>query len=169
SVGPDGTASDFSLAGPWVDVAAPGEAVISLAPTGDGLVTAAPSGLPISGTSYAVPVVAAIAALVRARAPELTARQVMGIIEDTAHDPPGGWDPVVGHGVVDALAAVSATGPAETATAGPVVVPVEPAPPQAGGRHRTAVHGALICVALAGCAAVASAAVRRSRRPVPED
>ncbi|PRC51728.1 type VII secretion-associated serine protease, partial [Mycobacterium sp. ITM-2017-0098] len=47
---------------------------------------------------------------VRARSPELTARQVMQRIEDTAHHPPSGWNPVVGHGVVDALAAAPAEG-----------------------------------------------------------
>jgi subtilisin family serine protease len=34
SVSPEGHPSGFSLAGPWVDVAAPGEAVVSLDPTG---------------------------------------------------------------------------------------------------------------------------------------
>ena len=38
SVGNDGTPSTFSLAGPWVDVAAPGEGVVSLDPDGEGLV-----------------------------------------------------------------------------------------------------------------------------------
>ena len=56
------------------------------------------------------------------RSPELTARQVMQRIEDTAHRPPAGWDPVVGHGIVDALAAV---------TGGP-------GPPAGPGRQYTA-------------------------------
>ena len=38
SVGPDGHPSRFTLAGPWVDVAAPGESVVSLSAEGDGLV-----------------------------------------------------------------------------------------------------------------------------------
>lgn len=165
SVGSDGIASEFSLAGPWVDVAAPGESVVSLAPAGDGLVDVAPSGLPISGTSYAVPVVSAIAALVRARSPGLTARQVMRVIEDTAHPPPSGWDPVVGHGVVDALAAVTATGSADPVSAG--VAPVGPVPPRPSESvsGRTALHAALGCLALTACVAVVSTAVRRSGRP----
>lgn len=167
AVDAEGIASEFSLAGPWVDVAAPGEAVVSLAPTGDGLVDTSPTGQPISGTSYAVPVVAAIAALVRARSPERTARQVMRIIEDTAHDPPGGWNPVVGHGVVDALAAVSATGPVQAVT--PAVAPISPAPPPRITSRRTAVQAALLCVALAGCAVAASTVARRSRHPVSHD
>ncbi|MBX7432177.1 type VII secretion-associated serine protease mycosin [Mycobacterium sp. Y57] len=95
SLGPDGAASTFSQPGPWVDVAAPGQAVVSLAASGDGLVDTAPGHrgadrVPLSGTSYATPVVSAVAALVRCRFPELTARQVMQRIEDTARHPAGG-------------------------------------------------------------------------------
>ena len=110
SVGPDGAPSSFSLAGPWVDVAAPGEDVVSLDPDGEGLVdklSSAGGEMPIAGTSYAAPVVTGIVALMRSRSPELTARQVMQRIEDAARRPPAGWDPVVGHGVVDAQAAVT--------------------------------------------------------------
>ena len=92
SVGRDGAPSPFSLAGPWVDVAAPGEGIVSLDPDGEGLIdrlTAAGDERPISGTSYAAPVVSGIVALLRSRAPELTARQVMQRIEDTAHGPSG--------------------------------------------------------------------------------
>ena len=95
SVNAEGAPSAFTLAGPWVDVAATGEGVTSL---GSG---------PLSGTSYAAPVVSGLAALIRARFPTLTARQVMQRIESTAHHPPAGWDPLVGNGTVDALAAVS--------------------------------------------------------------
>lgn len=165
SVGPDGAGSEFSLAGPWVDVAAPGEGIVSLAPAGDGLVQSASDGSPLSGTSYAAPVVSAIAALVRARSPELTARQVMQRIEDTARDSAGGWVPTVGHGVVDALAAVSDPGfvapgpgsatPIEGASSESVV---EQAP------GRTAVRGAAICFALTAGIVVVSASVGRLRR-----
>ncbi|WP_084294474.1 type VII secretion-associated serine protease mycosin, partial [Mycolicibacterium flavescens] len=108
SVAPTGAPSTFSLAGPWVDVAAPGEQVVSLDRDGEGLVatTQADGGeKPIAGTSYAAPVVAGIVALLRSRSPQLTARQVMGRIEQTARRPAAGWDPHVGHGVVDVVAA----------------------------------------------------------------
>ncbi len=60
SVNARGEPSSFTLAGPWVDVAAPGEGVISLSSSGDGLVNSlgGPNGSsPLSGTSYAAPVV----------------------------------------------------------------------------------------------------------------
>ncbi|MEE6165133.1 MULTISPECIES: type VII secretion-associated serine protease mycosin [unclassified Mycolicibacterium] len=146
SVGRDGAASDFTLAGPWVDVAAPGEEVVSLHPDANGLIDLLAPGKPISGTSYAAPVVAGIAALVRARFPQLSARDVMHRIEATAHRPPAGWDPFVGSGVVDALAAVSGGAPASAA---PVTAPVLPAPSAAvgdGQPRRVAFGGAAACI-----------------------
>ena len=113
---PEGAPSAFTLAGPWVDVAATGEAVT---PLGSG---------PVSGTSYAAPVVSGLAALIRARFPAMTARQVMQRIESTAHHPPAGWDPFVGNGTIDALAAVStdSSPPINTSKPGPAPVPIPP-------------------------------------------
>jgi membrane-anchored mycosin MYCP len=177
SVDVHGAPSSFSLAGPWVDVAAPGEGIVSLDPSGEGLVSSLPtsgSPMPISGTSYAAPVVSGIVALVRSRSPELTARQVMRRIEETARHPAAGWDPVVGHGVVDAPAAV--TGDATTMRAltdtqsRPVSYP-DVAPADRRG-HQFAVSGATLClaVAVATIAMTASAArLRRSRESVAGD
>ena len=176
SVDSKGAPSSFSLAGPWVDVAAPGEGIVSLDPDGEGLVSSLPTSgdpLPISGTSYAAPVVSGIVALVRSRSPELTARQVMRRIEETAHRPAARWDPVVGHGVVDALAAVSgdATAPAlEGTQSRPVSYP--DAPPTERRAHQFAVGGAAVCLAVsvATVAMTASAArLRRSRDAVARD
>jgi membrane-anchored mycosin MYCP len=177
SVGSDGVASQFSLAGPWVDVTAPGEDVVSLDLDGEGLVdTLATTGgeTPIMGTSYAAPVVTGIVALLRAHSPELTARQVMQRIEDTAHRPPAGWDPVVGHGIVDALAAV---------TGGPTPPPRRDwQPPDPGSKPsprppdersgQVAVRGAAICLALSAALVAMTASATRLRRrsdAVPHD
>ena len=176
SVDPQGAPSGFTLAGPWVDVAAPGEAVVSLDADGEGLVDTLPvldSSMPIVGTSYAAPVVSGIAALIRARSPHLTARQVMQRIKDTAHRPPAGWDPFVGNGVVDALAAVSG----DTTTAPMTVKPDAPRndderpmsppaseiPPDQSAR-RIAFGGAGICVAVVAAAVAMTASVGRLRR-----
>jgi membrane-anchored mycosin MYCP len=174
SVGADGEPSQFTMPGPWVDVAAPGEGVVSLAGDGEGLVDSAPGSAerePISGTSYAAPVVSGLAALLRARAPELSARQVMQRIEQTAHHPAAGWNPLVGYGVVDPLAAVGA---------GPGADPVRTAAPSAqragdpakvDSRTRSvAFGGAAVCVAVAAAAlTVSGRRLRRRREPVPQD
>ncbi|ORA21995.1 type VII secretion-associated serine protease mycosin [Mycobacterium aquaticum] len=172
SVGRDGAASDFTLAGPWVDVATPGEEVVSLHPDADGLIDLLAAGKPISGTSYAAPVVAGIAALVRSRFPQLSARDVMRRIEATAHRPPAGWDPFVGSGVVDALAAVSGGTPASAA---PVTEPLLPPPSAAaadGRPRRIAFGGAAACIV---AALLIMLSARRSRdrtgdgQPVTDD
>ncbi|MBX7451997.1 type VII secretion-associated serine protease mycosin [Mycolicibacterium sp. 3033] len=162
----DGSASEFSLAGPWVDVAAPGENVVSLASGADGLVDSSVSGAPLTGTSYAAPLVSGLAALVRSRHPELTARQVMARIEDTARPTAGGWSPAVGHGTVDVLAAVG-DGAAPQVPLATTTVSERPAEPR---RHEPAspVRATLLCAGLVGVVAVAGSALRRSR-PRDED
>jgi membrane-anchored mycosin MYCP len=100
AVGPDDTPAPFTVPGPWVDVAAPGTGLRSLAvgggTTGD-----------LDGTSFATPWVAGLAALVRERFPELTAAEVVDRILATARRPAAGED-ALGHGVVDPVAALTA-------------------------------------------------------------
>lgn len=112
SVDADGSPSDFSLGGPWVDVAAPGSGLTSLHPSTpdltDAVYSAQGNAEPVSGTSFAAPYVSATAALVRSRFPQLSARQVTARIEATAHAPAEGWNPIVGHGIIDPVAAVTA-------------------------------------------------------------
>lgn len=165
SVNADGTPSAFTLAGPWVDVAAPGAAVTSLAPE------------PVSGTSYAAPVVSGVAALIRSRFPALTARQVMQRIKTTARHPPTGWDSLVGNGTVDPLAAITAdTGaPADSPGPSPAPAPIAAAPPVQPRDSRardTALRGAALCLVALSVAAAAGAAsgrLRRARDRIAED
>ena len=176
SVGTDGTPSSFSLNGPWVDVAAPGEAVVSLNPAGSGVVDAVPGSagpVAISGTSYATPVVSAVVALLRSRFPRLSARQVMTRIENTARRPAADWDPAVGNGVVDIGAAVSdhLTGHQTTSER----IAAEPAPTRkaetatpktdAGRPRGVAVAGAAVCLAGLVAAAALPRLWRRRDRP----
>lgn len=178
SVNARGEPSSFTLAGPWVDVAAPGEAVTSLSSSGDGLMNTlggADGSTVLSGTSYAAPVVSGLAALIRSRFPKLTARQVMQRIEATAHHPPGGWDPFVGAGLVDFLAAVStdpppSPPPVPRRTAVPIPPPARAAPPDHKARD-TALTGAAICVgalAVTLTAGALKARLRRLRRDRPD-
>jgi membrane-anchored mycosin MYCP len=153
SVSTNGAASPFTLAGPWVDVAATGEGVTSL------------GAAPLSGTSFAAPFVSGLAALIRARFPTLTARQVMQRIESTAHHPPGGWNPFVGNGAVDVLTAVSTdANPTGNTPMPPTPVPLSsppaPRPPNSPGRG-TALRGATGClVALVAVLLVGAAKAR---------
>jgi membrane-anchored mycosin MYCP len=117
----DGSVAPFSMTGPWVSVAAPGTDITSLDPSSppttalaNQVVEGGQSG-PIQGTSFAAPYVAGLAALVRAEFPNLTARQVMTRIEETAQHPgaPGGHDQYIGYGVIDPVAALTAIVPSE--------------------------------------------------------
>ncbi|MGW2660258.1 type VII secretion-associated serine protease mycosin [Nocardia tengchongensis] len=112
SVDAFGQPSKFTVPGPWVGVAAPGENVVSLDPRDTGLTTAKVTNqgqvLPYSGTSFAAPQVAGVAALVRSRYPDLRAAEVVERIEATAHAPGEGWNPYIGYGTVDPVAALTA-------------------------------------------------------------
>ncbi|MGH3957428.1 type VII secretion-associated serine protease mycosin [Mycobacterium sp.] len=176
SVNAQGAPSTFTLAGPWVDVAAPGEAVVSLSLSGDGMVNALGGkgdSTPLSGTSYAAPVVSGLVALVRSRFSTLTPRQVMQRIEATAHHPPAGWDPFVGNGVVDMPAAVSTDALAGPAPGPPgTAVPITPAPSAAAppdrGAHVTAYTGAAVCLTALAVALITGLVTARLRRVRPQ-
>ncbi|ULD39003.1 type VII secretion-associated serine protease mycosin [Rhodococcus qingshengii] len=104
-----------TMAGPWVSVAAPAVDIVSLDPTkGDtGGMTNATVGKdgprPITGTSFASAYVAGLAALIREKYPDLTAREVMDRIRNTAHTPGSGDRNLIGSGVVDPVAALTST------------------------------------------------------------
>lgn len=115
-----GGVADFSVHGPWVSVAAPGAEITSLDPAdGSGqlanLTFEGGNEVPLQGTSFAAPYVAGVAVLVRQMHPELDAREVMHRIESTAQHPGArdGRDQFVGHGVVNPMAALTATVPEE--------------------------------------------------------
>lgn len=95
---------DASTQGISIGVAAPAEPLIGALPGG--------GHRPWLGTSGAAPLVAGLAALIRAEHPELPAHQVVHRIRATARDAGApGEDPVYGHGVIDAAAAVTADVP----------------------------------------------------------
>jgi membrane-anchored mycosin MYCP len=149
-----GSVSSFSMWGPWVDIAAPGEDITSVDPgvggTGLANLFAEPGGnsapAPIQGTSFAAPYVAGVVALVRAKFPDLTARQVIQRLEATAQHPsgPGGRNNQVGFGIVDPVAALTQAVPGQNGVpvAHDTVIP--PQLPVSPVRDRTPARVALI-------------------------
>jgi membrane-anchored mycosin MYCP len=141
----DGT--ELSLRGPWVGVAAPGVWVQGFNGQGE-LVNATVNpdtgelGT-ISGTSFAAAYISGLAALMRAKFPDLTAAGVIQKIESTAHGQLGAVNNRMGHGVVDPLAAMAG---ASTHADGP-----PQAPPARTSRHKEVsmlVIGAIIAAGL---------------------
>ncbi|MFI9506355.1 type VII secretion-associated serine protease mycosin [Nocardia sp. NPDC052566] len=178
SIDPGGSVSQLSLNGPWVGVAAIGRQIVSLdtKPGGVGLVDGIPTqeGLrPIEGTSFAAPYVAGLAALLRARFPELNAAQVIDRIVRTAHAQGAGRDDKVGAGLIDPVAALTAQLPDKPPTAGadrgrPIAAPVTPPGPDPLPR-RVAVIGSLTCLAALGIGAALTVPFRRQRRYAVDD
>ncbi|MFJ7745382.1 S8 family serine peptidase [Peribacillus sp. NPDC097295] len=93
--------------GSTLDIVAPGVSVLSTSLLGD-LGTEAGHYSTGSGTSYAAPHVAAVAALYKLNHPEATASQVEEAITSTATDlNEEGWDEKTGHGKLNAKAALA--------------------------------------------------------------
>ncbi len=103
--------TELSLAGPWVSLAAPGTDVVSLSPRDDGLINASEGHdnqmVAPAGTSFSAAIVSGVAALVRAKYPQLSAHQVITRLIATARPPARGVDNQVGYGVVDPVAALT--------------------------------------------------------------
>ncbi|OBI96532.1 type VII secretion-associated serine protease mycosin [Mycobacterium asiaticum] len=175
SLAPDGRPSKFSMAGPWVGIAAPGENIASVSNAdGGGLANGLPDDhqrlIPLSGTSYAAGYVSGVAALVRARYPELRANEVVRRITATAQNGPREPSNVVGAGTVDAVAALTwqlpAAGGASPASVKPVKVPPPPAPKDATPRN-VALAGAGVLTLLVIVTAATVAVSRRRKEPTP--
>ncbi|UMB71894.1 type VII secretion-associated serine protease mycosin [Mycobacterium paraterrae] len=112
AVDSSGTPMDkLSVAGPWVGIAAPGTDVVGLSPRDDSLVNAIDgpdnSLLVPAGTSFSTAIVSGVAALVRAKYPNLSAHQIIDRLIRTARAPARGVDNQVGHGIVDPVAALT--------------------------------------------------------------
>jgi membrane-anchored mycosin MYCP len=142
----DGTPASFSIAGPWVNVAAPGTDLVATNPYRGAnnqvsqLTTSEGTG-PTQGTSFAAPYVAGVAALIISEHPTWTAGQVINQIEQTAAHPasPGGRNDYVGYGVVDPVAAVSEVLPdSPTASSSPIAIPAPRLSSFRGGRAHSA-------------------------------
>jgi membrane-anchored mycosin MYCP len=167
SLTPDGGPSAFTMTGPWVGIAAPGENITSLSNAGDGgLANGAPNGqqelLPISGTGYAAAYVAGVAALVRSRFPQLPADEVVRRLTATAHGGARSPSDVVGAGSVDPVAALTWEVPADAGQ--PPTTRRVAAPPAAPPPDHTPRTMAFAGVGALALVVLATAAYRGTRR-----
>jgi len=102
SVGPGLTHSGFSHYNSTVFVSAPGGKMISLGYTSDDSYRLNPDATKNSGTSYAAPVVSALAALALEADPDLTPEQFCDLLKETATDQGAeGYDVYYGWGTVN--------------------------------------------------------------------
>jgi hypothetical protein len=100
--------SSFSNRSPFMDLAAPGEAIPAAIPT-----SIFSSGYSqVDGTSFATPLVAGASAAVWTSRPSLANTQLFDLMRSTARDVgPTGWDPDTGFGLLNYPAAMSSAAP----------------------------------------------------------
>ncbi|BCJ27668.1 hypothetical protein Asera_17760 [Actinocatenispora sera] len=154
-----------SVTGDWVDLAAPSTGIVAPAGIGSGYLSE-------KGTSFAAPVVAGTAALIRAYRPELTPDQVATRLEATADHPVDGHNDEVGYGVVNPYRALTEVlgEPNGAATAAGGALPAAASRTGAADPVRTAALWAAVgllavVIALLLLAVVVPAGRRRGWRP----
>ncbi len=166
SIAPNGQPSGFSMQGPWVGAAAPGENLVALGYDGNPVnaLQGEDGPIPISGTSFSAAYVSGLAALLKQRFPDLTPAQIINRITATARHPGGGVDNVVGAGVIDPVAALTWDVPAGPADI-PYTVKEIPAPVHIPPPDRAPITGVVVVgtslAALLGIGALARRALRR--------
>ncbi|WP_343602697.1 type VII secretion-associated serine protease mycosin [Mycobacterium sp.] len=158
-----------SVAGPWVSIAAPGTDVVGLSPRDDSLMNAidGPDNtlLVPAGTSFATAIVSGVAALVRAKFPELSSQQTINRLTRTARSPARGVDNQIGYGVVDPVAAltwdVPDAPPLPTESSSPLKLP--PPPPERDMTPVWVAAGGVAGLLLVAGAVLGGAALMRRR------
>lgn len=157
-----------SVHGPWVGLAAPGADIVGLSTSGQVINGSVDDEKlhPIAGSSFSSAFVGGVAALVRAKFPNLTAHQVIHRLEATAHPPAGGRDNVVGYGTVDPVAALTwDVPPGDTFAPGVQRAQLKvPPPPAPRDPHPGWVAMAITGVAVTGVLAVAIGVTVARRR-----
>jgi membrane-anchored mycosin MYCP len=172
SLTPSDQASKFTMAGPWVGVAAPGENIVSVSNRDDGgLANGLPNEreqlAPLSDTGYAAGYVSGVAALVRSKYPELNAAAVIHRITATARNGARAPSNVVGAGTLDPVAALTWELPAANRDAAPVkrvAAPPEPAPKSHLPQIVAFAGTAALIVAVVAASVIAT---RRRKEPSP--
>ncbi|RDG37695.1 type VII secretion-associated serine protease mycosin [Streptomyces corynorhini] len=159
----------FSQSGEFVGIAAPGVDMVSTVPLGGHCAD--------NGTSFAAPYVAGVAALIRAKHPDWTGKQVVAQLQQTAERSVAGHDRLVGWGVIDPVRALTEDdkpieepaaheGLTEAEAPTPAKVHLGESPEERTARLATyaVVGGAVLVAAIAGAATALRDARRRTRR-----
>jgi membrane-anchored mycosin MYCP len=157
ALNPLGQPAPFSMSGPWLGLAAPGENITSLSNSpGGSLANGQPNDkgelAPVSGTSYAAAYVSGVAALVRSRFPELSAEQVVRRLTITARGADRSPSSLVGAGTIDPVAALTwdVPGPGSPAdTTKPVAAPPEQVQDDHTGRNVAYIGSGVLALAAA--------------------
>ena len=170
SVNDQGAPSTFTLWGPWVGVAAPGERITSLGNYPDGRLVNGEMGdngqmVPVYGTSFSAAYVSGLAALVRQKFPTLNAYEVMHRITATAHAGPGDPDQAVGAGLIDPVAALTWNVPDMTEPKPPAAELIVPAPPPPAPDRRPDRVAAWMLAGFAAAVAVLAAVFALGGKP----
>jgi len=165
SLNSSGAPSEFTAAGPWVGIAAPGENITSVGNAdGGGLANALPNEqgelFGLNSASFAAAYVSGVAALVRSRFPELTAEQMIDRLTAGAQGAARAPSNLTGAGLVDPVASLTwDIGPASDLAGEPqpkpVAAPPQPAPPDSTPRT-VAFVGTGVLALIAVTAAVAA-------------
>ena len=166
SVNAAGGPSDFTMAGPWVGIAAPGENITSVGNAdGGGLANAVPSDrgelYPLNSASFSAAYVSGVAALVRSRFPELSAAQVVDRLTAGAQGAARAPSNLTGTGLVDPVASLTwdvsdASDGAGAPEPKPVAAPPQPAAPDNTPRTVAFVGTGVLAVVAAITAAIAA-------------
>ncbi|MDL9937765.1 type VII secretion-associated serine protease mycosin [Gordonia sp. ABSL1-1] len=150
SLSVDADPLDSSLRGPWVSVAAPGENMVSLNNATTGLTNEQPGDgqtpwTAFNGTSFAAAIVSGTVALIRARYPRMTAREVMDVVKRTAHTSGRGPDLETGYGIIDPVAALALdpARPVPAPTAREIAGPAVPDPAEHRARDIALIVGGI--------------------------
>lgn len=149
SINPDDSPASSSSNGNFVDIAAPGNGILSLwdrrLVAGAGIpqqqvANIAPGFHVIGGTSMAAPMVSGLVALMKSARPDLTPDEVESIIQNTAFDLGArGKDQVFGAGRIDARKALDAAVAYQRPAPPPPPVAATTAPPVKVPKIRTTV------------------------------
>lgn len=176
AVDQSGQPAAFSLAGPWVGVAAPGTGIVATTPVPNSTgqideESADSNGVStIQGTSFAAPYVTGLVALIKQRfaAQHLTPAQIVARIEQTAQHPAasGGRDEYVGYGMIDPRAALTLVLPGPGGSSVPHPAALQVAAAARDPEHHARVVALLGTVAVLAMIVAAGVAVstRRARR-----